>query len=51
MLQNKVGTGSLQTCIKDDGEEETRNCNEDRCPIHCNGSWSDWSTCNRTNDR
>ncbi len=48
ILQNKVGTGA--SCIKDDGEEETRNCNEDRCPIHCNGSWSNWSTCTRSCD-
>ena len=46
--QNKVGTGA--PCIKNDGEEETRNCNEDRCPIHCNGSWGDWSTCTKSCD-
>ena len=46
----KVGAGSDCDGSNEDGFEETETCNEQRCPIPCEGGWGDWSSCSKTCD-
>ena len=43
--QNKIGDGN--DCEFDNGETETKICNEGNCPENCIGEWSEWGECSK----
>lgn len=51
---HKAGTGA--SCrdenneIVQDNQEQDQSCENEACPVHCVGSWSEWSECSKTCD-
>ena len=40
--------GGGKECEKENGATDEQDCNEQACPVHCEGEWGSWSDCSLT---